>query len=212
METVEGRSCSLRYRSVRHRPARVRPPERARAASGPSSRQWRSAAIASSLIPPARPASCGSPRPRFSAMPTARVIASAKVAASERAACCTASTTSRRTAARAASGLNGPSVTATILEAAPGRGLGARSSVAGEHRREAQRQHHVARAGERHLLRGELGDVVDQRTAHAELAEGIGEIGGHREEAPGAEQVDDLGLGQKIDGAVDQGGSARRAC
>ena len=51
------------------------------------------------------------------------------------------------------------------------------------------------------LLGAELGDVIDQDRADAELAERIGAIGRDRKNAARAEQVDGVRLGQHLDGA-----------
>ena len=57
----------------------------------------------------------------------------------------------------------------------------------------------IARRGRRDLLGAELADMVDERTADAELTEGIGEIGDDRENPSHADQEDCVGAREPVD-------------
>ena len=61
-----------------------------------------------------------------------------------------------------------------------------------------------ARAGEGDLLRAELADMVDQRTTLSELGESVGQIARYGEDTAGADDMDDFGFGQEVDGTVDE--------
>ncbi len=68
-----------------------------------------------------------------------------------------------------------------------GRGIGAKPT--GDER--------VALPGPGHLFGAQGGHLVDEHGAEAELAEGIGDVGGDGKGAPEAEEVDGVGAGKQ---------------
>ena len=135
---------------------------------------------------------------------TASVMASAMVAAIERKPSKFASTISSSTSAGEAIGENTESVIDDDLRAARLGGVGQRHRLAGIGR-EADRQHRVARGEMKLACSAPMPATASTRMLRiAELAHRVAHVGGDREGAPQPDQVDRLGGGQHVDGALER--------